>query len=280
MVKVAIQGVKACFHDVAARKYFASQGVPEIQPVECSTFGRLGIALKTGEADFAVMAIENTIAGSILPNYSLLETHGFKILGEVYLRIEMCLLALPSQELKDIRFVQSHPMAILQCQEFLSTLPEAKAVEASDTAESAKEIQAKQLPAYAAIASKLAGATYGLNVLKENIETDRSNFTRFLILSRAVDAVVLEGANKASLRFEAEHTPGSLANILSTLSANEVNMTKIQSIPILGKPYQYGFHVDIEWNDSAKYERALEQMKTQTLNLIHFGEYCSGEKPS
>ena len=275
-LKIAIQGVKASFHDVAARKFFTGKTVV---PVECSTFRILCDKLAASEADFALMAIENTIAGSILPNYALLETNGFKILGEVYLRIEMCLLALPGQKLEDIRFVQSHPMALLQCQDFLSTLSNIKQVEASDTAESAFEIKSRNLNGYAAIASRLAGETYGLTLLKENIETDRANFTRFLVLSRNKDYQRPEGANKASIRFEAEHKPGSLAHILSILSNHSVNMTKIQSIPILGKPYQYGFHVDLEWSDPANYASAMNELKKNSLNLIHFGEYKSGVKP-
>ena len=273
--KIAIQGVRACFHDVAARKYF-SQGVA---PVECTTFRKLCEALARGDADFAMMAIENTIAGSILPNYALLESFGFKILGETYLRIEMCFMALPGQKIEDIRFVQSHPMAILQVQEFLSGLNEIKIVEAADTAESAMEIQQRKLKHYAAVASRLAAETYGLELLQENIETDRWNYTRFLVLCRANDYQKPVGANKASVRFEAEHTPGSLARALAVFSDHEVNMTKIQSLPILGRPYQYGFHVDLEWKDSKKYEQAMEKLKNHTVQLIHFGEYKGGEKP-
>lgn len=275
-LQIAIQGVRASFHDVAARKYFGSL---QVNAVECSSFPILCKALAKGNADYAMMAIENTIAGSILPNYSLLQSYGFKILGETYLRIEMSIMALPGQALSDIHFVQSHPMAILQCQDFLSTLPNIKIVEASDTAESALEIQKRSLTNYAAIASSLAAETYGLQILQTNIETDRANFTRFLTLCRSEDYLRPENANKASLRFEVKHEPGSLAKILTLFSNHSVNMTKIQSTPILGKPYQYGFHVDIEWSDYAEYETAMEKIHDQTLNLIHFGEYKSGEKP-
>jgi prephenate dehydratase len=206
-----------------------------------------------------LMAIENTIAGSILPNYALLEKFGFKIIGETYLRIEMCFLALPGQKMSDIRFVQSHPMAILQCQDFLAPLKEVKIVEAADTAESAAEIQSRKLTQYAAIASKLAAETYGLEILKENIETDRLNFTRFLVLARAEAETSIPLANKASIRFEAAHRPGSLAEVLAIFARNSVNMTKIQSIPVLGKPYQYAFHVDLEWSDVAQYRLSLEE---------------------
>jgi prephenate dehydratase len=275
--KIAIQGVRACFHDVAARKYFSASSA--LTMVECVSFPVLCRKLADQSADYAMMAIENTIAGSILPNYALLEKHGFKIIGETYLRIEMCFLALPHQKIEDIRFVQSHPMAILQCQDFLAPLKDIKIVEASDTAESAAEIQSRKLTQYAAIASRLAAETYGLEILKENIETDRLNFTRFLVLTRAENYQPDASANKASIRFEAAHRPGSLAEVLTVFSRNSVNMTKIQSIPVLGKPYQYAFHVDLEWTDPAQYRKSLEELKNHTLNLVHFGEYKSGEKP-
>ena len=276
VIKVAIQGVRASFHDVASRKFFSGR---TIEPVECASFPILCEKLAKKEADVALMAIENTIAGSILPNYSLLEKYGFKIMGEVYLRIEMCLLGLPGQALSEISKVQSHPMALLQCTDFLSTLPGIQLVEASDTAESAAEIQSKKLKGIAAIASKLAGETYGLHCMAQNIETDRSNYTRFLVLTRAEAYQRPENANKASYRFEAEHRQGSLVNALSLLAMHEINMTKIQSVPILGKPYQYGFHVDVEWTHENDYQNAIQALKNKTLNLIHFGDYPSGEKP-
>jgi len=274
---VAIQGVQACFHDVAARKYFSTS---TITPIECSSFRILCDSLSSRKADFAIMAIENTIAGSILPNYALLEKNDFKILGEVYLRIEMCLLALPGQSIEDIRFVQSHPMAILQCQEFLAQLQNVKLIEASDTAESAMEISQKGLKQFAAIASRLAGETYGLNILKENIETDPSNYTRFLVLCRSADYVRPEDSNKTSIRFETGHTPGCLAKILTVFSAHQLNLTKIQSIPVLGKPYQYAFHVDLEWSDYSDFTQALAEMKVYALNIVQFGEYQRGERRS
>jgi prephenate dehydratase len=274
-LSVAIQGVRASFHDVASHKVFPNR---EIHAVECASFPILCQALARGQADFAMMAIENTIAGSILPNYALLQSYGFKILGETYLRIEMCIMALPGQTLADIRRVQSHPMAILQCQDFLSTLPNIQIVEASDTAESALEIAKRGLKEHAAIASKLAAETYGLEILRENIETDRSNYTRFLTLCRSEDYVRPKKSNKTSLRFETKHEPGSLAKVLTLFSQHHLNMTKIQSLPIIGKPYQYGFHVDVEWTDDLHYDAALTALKQETINLVHFGEYPRGDK--
>ena len=275
-MKVAIQGVKASFHDVAARKFFKTE---EVIPVECVSFPVLGKTLLSGQADFAMMAIENTIAGSILPNYSLLEAHGFKILGETYLRIEMCLLALPGQKLSEIRSVQSHPMAILQCTDFLSTLSDLKIIEASDTAESALEIQKRGLKNHAAIASRLAAETYGLEILADNIETNRSNYTRFLTLCRSEDVKPNPRATKASIRFETPDSPGTLVKALQVFQRHSVNMTKIQSIPILGKPYQYGFHVDLEWDQEGAYDSAMSEFGAHSINLIQFGEYERGEKP-
>jgi prephenate dehydratase len=275
-IKVGIQGVKASFHDVAAVQYFAGR---ELIQIECPSFKVLGQKLESGAADYCLMAIENSIAGSILPNYTLMENHGFKILGEVYLRIEMNLMALPGQKLGDLRFVQSHPMALLQCQEFLAGYPELKVLEAADTAESAKDIHEKQMAGYAAIASRLAAETYGLELLAEGIETNKQNYTRFLVICRGEDYCQPNRADKASIRFELPDEPGALARILEVLSRHSVNMTKIQSVPILGRPYQYSFHVDLNWRDESQYLQALKQLESRVINLIHFGNYPKGERP-
>lgn len=275
-MKIGIQGVKASFHDVASRKYFHNV---KVFSIECSSFPFLFKVLQDKTVDYAVMAIENALAGSILPNYALMEKFKFKIVGEVYLKIEMCLLALPGQKLEDIRFVQSHPMALLQCQEFLNTLDNVKLVEHADTAESAMEIKLKKLNHYAAIASALAAEAYGLNILRTNIETHSSNFTRFLILCREEDYKPAPNANKSSLRFEAEHKPGSLAGILSIFEKHSINMSKIHSLPIIGKPYQYAFHVDLEWSDANKYQAAMKELSAKALYLTHFGDYVAGERP-
>ena len=182
---VGIQGVRASFHDVAARNYFGYN--KSILPLECSTFRNLCEVLENHDADFCMMAIENSIAGSILPNYALLEKYHFKIVGEVYLRIEMALLALKGQKISDLKFIQSHPMAIFQCEEFLNLNPHLKIIEKNDTAESAKEISQNKLVGYAAIASEMAAETYGLEVLKKNIETNKKNYTRFLVIARDDD---------------------------------------------------------------------------------------------
>jgi prephenate dehydratase len=273
-MKVAIQGVKASFHDVAARVFFTNKNV---DPVECSTFRELCEVLKGKKAEFAMMAIENSIAGSILPNYSLLETFHLKIVGEVYLRIEMNLMALPGQKLEDLKFVQSHPMALFQCEDFLHQYPSLQILEAADTAESAKNIKDKNLLKYGAIASQLAAMTYNLEILKSGIETNKQNYTRFLVVSR--EAKEANDTNKCSLRFETGHSPGSLVNILKIFLVHDINMTKIQSVPILGRPYEYSFHVDLEWDDKKKYALALNELKSKAINLLHFGDYLRGDRP-
>lgn len=279
-MKIGIQGVKASFHDVAARKFFPNQA---IVPVECPTFTNLCAILQNQEASFCMMAIENSIAGSILTNYALLESHHFKIIGEVYLPIKMNLMALPGQKMGDIRFIQSHPMALLQCQKFLTGNPDLidmKILESNDTAESAKLIAEGRLLGHAAIASELAAETYQLEILKSGIETNQQNYTRFLVIARREYEQSEVGTNKTSLCFEISHQPGSLARVLGIFGQFEINMTKIQSVPILGKPYQYSFHVDLEWKPNTQFDEAMSKIALTVDRLVCFGKYVSGERPS
>ena len=273
-LRVGIQGVAASFHDVAARKYFHDRA---IEPVEFSSFQTLCDALSRQQTDFALMAIENSIAGSILPNYQLLEKHRFKIIGEVYQRIVMNIMAIPGQTIDDIRYVMSHPMAFLQCEAFFSRHPHLKRIEAADTAESAKEIFSSSMTSYAAIASQLAATTYKLNLLEEGIETDKQNYTRFLVISRG-EKIYPDMPNKTSLRLELSHRPGALLAVLGSFDAHKLNMTKLQSVPILGRPYEYSFHIDLHWEDSAEFEQAMREIETKSINLIRFGEYQSNWK--
>lgn len=279
-MKIGIQGIKASFHDVAARKFFHNE---EITPIECPTFKSLCLTLQNSEAQYCMMAIENSIAGSILTNYTLLETYNFKIIGEVYLRIKMNLMALPGQKMEDISIIQSHPMALLQCQEFLTDnpeMPKMKVIESSDTAESAKLIAEKKFFDHGAIASEMAAATYQLEILKAGIETNQQNYTRFLVISRNENKTLDARANKTSICFEIPHRPGSLAQVLDIFNQFDVNMTKIQSVPLLGKPYQYSFHVDLEWRQHEQFEKAMRVIATNVDRLVSFGEYPGGEKPS
>ncbi len=276
-LRVGIQGVRASFHDLAARIFFSTRNIEAIQ---CPSFPRLCKDLREKCTDAGVMAIENSIAGSILPNYSLLEANHFKIIGELYLRIEMNLMALPGQKIEDIRFVQSHPMALLQCENFFLAHPEIKILEGSDTAESAEELRNRNLKGYAAIASRLAAETYGLEVLEQNIETNKQNYTRFLVICRAEDYLPTRSANKASIRFEVPDRPGSLVQILEIFHRYSVNMTKLQSVVIPERPYEYSFHVDLEWKRQKDYDETLALLGDKVLNLIHFGVYTRCMRPT
>ena len=264
---VAIQGIAASFHELAAKTFFGES----INTIECLTFHSLCEALKSGKADHAVMAIENSIAGSILPNYFLLQEYHFSIVGELYVPIHMHLLALPGVTMKDIRTIESHPMAIRQCTDFLHTLPQVQVRESDDTALSAKRVREMGLKDTAAIANERAAKLYGLHIVEKRIETHKKNFTRFLILKRR--SLPEKDANKASLSFEVPHAVGSLADTLMTLKNNRINLTKIQSIPIIGKPSEYSIHVDVEWRSRKNYDLAIRQILAQVHNLNILGEY-------
>ena len=237
-------------------------------------------ALVEGEAGYAIMAIENTLAGSILPNYFLLERSPVKIIGEVYLRIEQNLMALPGQKLAEIEFVKSHPMALHQCSDFLEAHPHLRGIETYDTAESAREIREQAQKGVAAIASKLAAEVYDLPILAASIENIKENYTRFLVLSRVDDAPPISTTgNKASLSFKVLHKVGALAQVMNVFRDNGLNVCLIQSIPIPGKPDEYSFHIDIEWLERTDFDEALKELKDVTRNLKILGEYRSGNKP-
>jgi prephenate dehydratase len=272
-MKIGIQGVTGSFHDMAAREYFHK----DVELVQCNSFRRLCENLANKNCDFAVMAIENSIAGSILPNYALLESYRFKIIGEIYQKIVMNIMALPGQTLDEIKSVQSHPMALLQCSNFLSCYPMMEVKEGNDTAESAKEIQEKNLKGAAAIAPKLAAELYGMEILAEGIENNKMNYTRFLILSRQDDEPVHQ-SDKASINFHLLDKPGSLADVLKCIQVNNINLTKIQSMPLIGKPYEYSFHVDMVWDNEEDYLRLIKDLETQVKDLVVFGKYKQGEK--
>jgi len=266
-IRVAIQGLATSFHEVAALTYFQEP----ILIVECLTFHALCEALDSGNADVAVMAIENSIAGSILPNYFLLQQYHFTITGELYLPIHMHLLALPGVLLNDIKTIESHPMAIRQCAEYLHTLNGVEIRESDDTALSARRVKEGKLKTTAAIANEFAAKKYGLKILEKRIETHKKNFTRFLFLSRK--AQLSATANKASLSFEVANEVGSLAETLMTLKINHINLTKIQSIPVIGKPNEYSIHVDVEWKRRKNYDDAMKLVLRQVKNLNILGEY-------
>src|SRR4051812_5045396 len=232
-LKIAIQGIATSFHEVAAQTYFTEP----IETVECLSFHALCESLNNGTSDYAVMAIENSIAGSILPNYFLLQSYHFTIVGELYLPIHMHLLTLPGVKLEDIKCIESHPMAIRQCTEFIHGLNGVEVRESDDTALSAKRVKELKLKDTAAIANEFAAKKFGLEILEKRIETHKKNFTRFLILTKRTNEKI--ESNKASLSFEVANEVGSLAEALMVFKTYSINMTKIQSIPIIGKPSEY-----------------------------------------
>jgi prephenate dehydratase len=266
-LKVAIQGISTSFHEVAAMLYFDQS----IETIECLTFHALCENLKHGRCDRAVMAIENSIAGSILPNYFLLQDYHFYIIGEIYLPIHMHLLALPGVSMSDIKTIESHPMAIRQCSDYIHRLNGVEIRESNDTALSAKKVAEQKLKDTAAVANEFAAKKFGLNILEKRIETHKKNFTRFLILSPSTE--IVEGANKASMCFEVRNESGSLADVLTVFKNHAINLTKIQSIPIIGKPSEYSIHLDMEWKKRKDYDKALQVVLRQVRNLNVLGEY-------
>lgn len=272
--KIAIQGVKGCFHEQAARLFYEDHGhiVPEI--VECLTFKGLYKSMDEGRADAAVMAIENTVSGGLLPNFELLRKYDRKIKGEVFLRIQQNLMALPGQTIEDIKEVRTHYMAINQTREFFKDYPWIRLVESEDTAKSAADVAEGQLKGVGAVASTLAAELYGLDILAESIETYKQNFTRFLILDDELK-VNKAAINKASMCFTLAHTPGSLAHVLTILSFYGMNLTRIQSLPIPGQEWQYFFYVDIKFDDYIRYEQALSAVRPLMEDLNILGEYVS-----
>ncbi|MEM7511122.1 MAG: prephenate dehydratase [Bacteroidota bacterium] len=276
--RVAIQGVEGSFHEIATRKFLGE----DCQIVPCDSFNILFRALDEGEANLGVMAIENSVAGSIIPNYALLRESSFTVIGEVYLRIEHNFMAQAGQTIQDIQEVHSHPMAIRQCHDFLNKYRHIKVVETADTAGSAKWIRDREAMGVAAIGSSLAASHYGLEIYGAGIETNKRNFTRFLILMDKDKAASVERKpEKASLCFNLAGLSmqvGGLSRVLLVLSAHMMNLTKIQSLPILGKEWQYFFHIDLEFDDFEQYKRALAAIQPIVSELRILGEYAKGEK--
>jgi prephenate dehydratase len=271
---IAIQGGYGAFHEIAAHHFFSNE---EINILPRNTFRDMVTSLKDRRCDFGIMAIENSLAGSILPNYSLIINGHMHITGEIYLRIKQNLVALPGVAIEDLKEVYSHPMAILQCQDFFDAYPGIRVIESIDTALSAQEIAEKKLKDTGAISSQMAADKYGLNVLARGIETNKMNYTRFLILAENGIQIPREEVNKASIYFTVAHKFGSLSKILSILSYYEINLAKIQSMPIPGKDWEYMFYVDVEINDYDMYRKSLEAIGPFTPSLGVLGEYRKGE---
>ena len=272
MKRVAIQGIKGSFHEQAAYMFYERSGYPKPEIVECSSFDSLYVSMNEGKADAAVMAIENTVSGGLLPNFELLRKNSQKIKGEVFLRIKQNLMTLPGQKIEDLHEVRSHYMAINQTRPYFADYPWIRLVEYGDTAKSAADIVKEGVPGVGAIASDLAAEIYGLEIIAESIETYKQNFTRFLILD---DAITVDKAkiNKASMCFTLPHKPGSLTHVLTILSFYDMNLTRIQSLPIPGQEWQYFFYVDIKFEDYTRYEQALSAVKPLMTDLNILGEY-------
>ncbi|GEO10853.1 prephenate dehydratase [Segetibacter aerophilus] len=272
-LRVAIQGYEGSFHQEAARKFFGKN----VEVIPCDNFRQvIKVACDKNESNGGVMAIENSIAGSILPNYNLLQKSDLTIVGEKYLHIRQHLLVNPGVELSDIKEVHSHPMALLQCIDYLEQHHSWKLVETDDTALSARYIHRHKSKHTAAIASKLAAELYELDIIAPDIHTLKNNYTRFLMVQRKGEAMVVDGADKASVYFETDHSKGSLAKVLTAIAVNGVNMNKLQSMPIPGSDFLYGFYADMEIEGTEQFNQVVDDIKPLTAKLKVFGTYKRG----
>lgn len=279
MKKIAIQGTKGSYHDIAAHRYFEGE---DIELICCASFEEVFASIRKDSQVIGMLAIENTIAGSLLHNNELLRLSGTQIIGEYKLRISHSFVCLPEEDWEDLTEVNSHPIALMQCREFLNQHPQLKVVEGEDTAQSAEIIKNKQLKGHAAICSKAAAELYGMKILQEGIETNKHNFTRFLVVADPWRADELrqekpQQANKASMVFTLPHTEGSLSQVLSILSFYHINLTKIQSLPIIGREWEYQFYVDVAFNAYVRFKQAIAAISPLTKELKILGEYAEGK---
>ena len=277
MKKVAIQGVPGSYHDIAAHKYFKDE---DIELICCNTFEEVFHNIRKDSNVIGAVAIENTIAGSLLHNYELLCESGTTIIGEQKLRISHSIMCLPDEDWKDLTEVNSHPVALAQCREFLMQHPNLKIVEKEDTAGSAQDICEQHLSGHAAICSKYAAQLYNMKILQEGIETNKHNFTRFLIVADPWKADELKDrskVNKANVVFTLQHNEGSLSQVLSIFSFYHINLTKIQSLPIIGREWEYMFYVDVMFNDYLRYKQSIDAVTPLTKSIKILGEYAEGE---
>lgn len=273
MKRIAIQGETGSFHDIAAHQYFHGE---QLQLICCDTFEEVFDNVKSDPTVIAMTAIENTIAGSLLHNYELLRDSGLSVVGEHKLHISHCICCLPDDTWDTVGEVHSHPVALMQCREFLSHHPGLKAVESDDTAGSAKQIAAEGRRGWAAICSSHAATLYGMRILEDHIEDNKHNFTRFLVAcdQRKADFLrPLEKADKASLVFSLPHEEGSLSQVLSILSFYKINLTKIQSLPIIGREWEYMFYVDVTYDSLTRYRQSIDAITPLTRELKILGEY-------
>lgn len=281
MKKVAIQGFEGSYHDIATRLFFKDEST---ELICCETFNDVFDAIASDSNTVALVAIENTIAGSLLHNYELLRNSGVTIVGEQKLRIAHCICCLPDEDWDNLTEVHSHPVALAQCEAFLQLHSKLKVVQAEDTALSAKEIKEKELRGHAAICSTHAANMYGLRILQENIETNKHNFTRFLVITDRwhADDLRAEGCiqrqvDKANIVFSLPHQEGSLSQILSIFTFYRINLTKIQSLPIIGREWEYMFYVDVTFDDYTRFHQSIDAVRPLTKELTILGEYKAFE---
>ena len=268
---VAIQGYEGSFHQVAARSFFGKK----VEILPCATFTDVvRHASDPLVTSAGIMAIENSLAGSIMPNYNLLQKSNLHVVGEVYLQIDQNLMVNPDVELSDIREVHSHHMALQQCLGYLNQHPW-KLIETEDTALSAKQVHQKNSKHVAAIASKLAAELFGLKIIAPKIHDVKDNYTRFLILKR--EPIVIEDANKASINFHTDHAKGRLSEVLTVIAKEDINLSKLQSFPLAGSKFNYGFHADLEFDDISQFNKVLKKLEKKTTNVKVLGIYKKGK---
>jgi len=279
-LRVAIQGIAGCFHDAAMRRYFINSQRPVV-PVEYESFEQVVHAVTEGQAEYGAMAIENTIAGPLLPNNELLRTNAVHIVGEHKMRISHALLALPGDRLEDINEVRSHPMAIMQCDRFLKAHPQWRVTEVFDTAGAARDLfeDYSDDRHLAAISPISAALNYGLKVLADGIETNKHNYTRFLIVAPGAEAEAAADADKASIVFSLPHTEGSLSKVLTVLALYDMNMTRIQSMPVIGREWEYRFYIDLTFKDIQRCRQALDAARPLMSDLKVLGLYKDAPTP-
>lgn len=278
MKKITIQGVAGCFHDAAAHIYFDGE---EVETVPCETFPVMFDTLSMDSSLLGIMAVENTIAGPLLQNHELLRQSSLKVIGELKMRISHVLCALPGQDIDSLTEVNSHPMALMQCEQFLRRHPNLKVVERFDTAGSAEEIVRDNLVGHAAVCGEYAAELYGLHILERGIETNKRNFTRFLILADALTAGEIgpseKDIDKASIVFTLPHTQGALSKILTILSFYDINLSKIQSTPIVGREWEYRFYVDLTFDSLLRFHQAIDAVRPLIRDLNILGEYSEAK---
>ena len=267
---IAIQGYQGCFHQEAAAKYFQSD---DLSVLECDSFNKLGEAISNEVVPIGIMAIENSIAGSILQNYRILRENDFTIIGEVFLRIVHNLMVIPGDNIQELKEVSSHPMAINQCLRFFKQYPHIKLVESNDTALSAKLVSENGMKGYGAIASKTAAQLYGLEILNQSIETSKINYTRFFIIQKNEHTINYNDVNKASIYLRVLDKPGYLLKVLQIIEDQNTNISKLQSYPVIGNQGEYFFHLDLDFDHYTRYKNIMDRLQAVTMELKELGTY-------